>query len=74
MKVAFRCKRSRNVISFSDENDIESMRKHEGYEEVIDYAVQTNQEAHTDETNAPASAAQEVKRRVRPRKTESVVI
>ena len=34
--VSFKCKRSGNVVSFKDEDDIEKMRKHEGYEEVKD--------------------------------------
>ena len=32
--IQFRCKRSGNIISFTNEDDIEHMRKHEGYEEV----------------------------------------
>lgn len=32
--IAFRCKRSGNVIKVDSPDDIESMRKHEGYEEV----------------------------------------
>lgn len=32
--VKFRCKRSGNTVSFTLPHDIESMRKHEGYEEV----------------------------------------
>jgi len=32
--VSFRCKRSGNIVSFNDENDIEKMRNHEGYEEI----------------------------------------
>ncbi len=44
MKVSFRCKRSGNVVSFTNENDIEQLRKHEGYEEVKDQsAVPTEQ-------------------------------
>lgn len=35
MKVTFRCKRSGNTVSFINESDIQGMRKHEGYEEVI---------------------------------------
>lgn len=34
--VTFRCKRSGNLVSFTNENDIEGLRKHEGYEEVKD--------------------------------------
>lgn len=30
----FRCKRSGNTVSFTNENDIAGMRKHEGYDEV----------------------------------------
>ena len=32
----FRCKRSGNTVSFTNLNDIEGMRNHEGYEEVIE--------------------------------------
>lgn len=34
--VKFRCKRSGNCVSFTNENDIKGLRSHEGYEEVID--------------------------------------
>jgi hypothetical protein len=34
MKVTFRCKQSGNTVSFTDETDIASMRKEEGYIEV----------------------------------------
>ena len=34
--VVFKCKRSGNYVSFTLEGDIAGMRKHEGYEEVID--------------------------------------
>ena len=36
MTVTFRCKRSGNCVSFTNENDIAGLRKHEGYEEVKD--------------------------------------
>lgn len=32
--VFFKCKRSGNLVSFTNENDIEQLRKHEGYSEV----------------------------------------
>lgn len=32
----FRCKRSGNTVSFTNENDIEGLRVHEGYEEVLE--------------------------------------
>lgn len=36
MKVIFRCKQSGNCVSFTNEADIESMRKEPHYEEVKD--------------------------------------
>lgn len=45
MEVSFRCKRSGNVVKFTNENDIAGLRKHEGYEEVIDNALQKGEEA-----------------------------
>ena len=38
--VTFRCKRSGNTVSFKLPGDIESMRKHEGYEEVKQEVVE----------------------------------
>lgn len=35
-KVTFQCKRSGNFVSFSNENDVAGMRKHEGYKELKD--------------------------------------
>ncbi len=40
----FRCKRSGNTVSFSNENDIEQLRKHEGYEEVKHETKEANEE------------------------------
>lgn len=37
--VKFRCKISGNIISFSHPVDIESTRRHSGYEEVIETPV-----------------------------------
>jgi len=34
--VTFRCKRSGNTVSFTNENDIAGLRIHESYEEVIE--------------------------------------
>lgn len=36
----FRCKRSGNFVSFTSPDDIEAMRKHEGYEETKEEVVQ----------------------------------
>ncbi|KKT61763.1 MAG: hypothetical protein UW55_C0024G0015 [Candidatus Giovannonibacteria bacterium GW2011_GWA2_44_26] len=58
MKVIFRCKRSGNTVSFSNPNDIEQLRKHEGYEEVknADGRAQTE-----DVTGASAGTATSTK-------------
>lgn len=47
--VSFNCKRSGNVVSFNDENDIEKMRNHEGYEEVK-YELQEEETAKKRQT------------------------
>ena len=36
----FRCKRSGNCVSFTNEDDIRGLRVHEGYEEVFDTPVE----------------------------------
>jgi hypothetical protein len=36
MKIVFCCKRSGNKVAFTNESDIEQMRKHECYDEVKD--------------------------------------
>ena len=61
--VKFRCKRSGNFVAFSSEDDINHMRKHEGYEEIKD-------ETSSDEAvKVPQAAEAEVlKKRGRPRK------
>lgn len=43
-KVTFKCKRSGNLISFSNENDIAGLRKHEGYTEVVDTEIKPQKE------------------------------
>ena len=32
--IRFKCKRSGNIVSFSNEGDIAGLRKHEGYDEI----------------------------------------
>lgn len=45
--VTFRCKRSGNTVSFESPDDIEIMRKHEEYVEVVDETDEKIQkEAH----------------------------
>jgi len=39
----FRCKRSGNTVSFINDGDIQGMRKHEGYEEVIENGKSTTE-------------------------------
>lgn len=41
MMIAFKCKRSGNLVAFSDLDDIESMRKESGYVEVKEQSNET---------------------------------
>jgi hypothetical protein len=50
-KVTFRCKRSGNTVSFTNENDIEGLRKHEGYDEVKD--VETSETLKVEPQQTP---------------------
>lgn len=60
----FRCNRSGNTVSFTNENDIEGLRKHEGYTEVKDAET-----TETVKTEPQSPSTQEVlKRRGRPPK------
>ena len=59
IKVTFQCKRSGNFVSFTNENDIAGLRKHEGYNEVSEHG---NQEEIQQE------APKEVLKRGRPAK------
>jgi len=36
MEIIFKCKRSGNTVSFTNENDIAGLRSHDGYEEIKD--------------------------------------
>jgi hypothetical protein len=68
MRVFFKCKASGNKLGFSNEDDIQAMRKEEGYEEIKD-AVQLPEETPKQEIKAETKpAAQEVKKRGRPSK------
>ncbi len=51
--IIFRCKRSGNTVSFSNPNDIEQLRKHEGYEEVKDEIKAETVTAETSNTEVP---------------------
>jgi hypothetical protein len=61
--VTFRCKRSGNLVSFTNENDIEGLRAHEGYTEVIDAETTKTIQGESKETSP-----KEVLRRGRPPK------
>lgn len=50
----FKCKRSGNFVSFSNVNDVEGLRKHEGYEEVHAETIKTI------ETKSPKTTTKEV--------------
>ena len=57
-KVTFQCIRSGNRVSFTNENDIAGLRKHEGYKEIFDEVKE--------EVQAPA---EKVLKRTRPVKS-----
>ena len=65
MSATFRCKRSGNTVTFSNENDIEGMRKHEGYDEVIEVPAFLRP---ADPVTFEAPEIIEPKRRGRPRR------
>lgn len=44
-KVTFECVRSGNRVSFTNEDDIAGLRKHEGYREIKDEIQEVRQEA-----------------------------
>lgn len=56
--VTFQCRRSGNKISFTNENDIAQLRKHEGYLEV----------EVKDEEEVKEAAKEVLKKRGRPKK------
>lgn len=48
MKVFFRCKRSGNLVGFTNESDIEQLRKHEGYTEVKEDSTVPTEQSDSD--------------------------
>jgi hypothetical protein len=66
--VKFRCKRSGNSVSFSNEDDIRQMRSHESYEEIKDETDARSDEVQRQEASETQVLIPEVKRRGRPRK------
>lgn len=63
-KVTFKCKRSGNLISFSNENDIAGLRKHEGYVEIVD--VEASKAVQTEPTKATSKEVLSLKRGRKP--------
>lgn len=61
--VKFQCLRSGNTVSFSNENDIEGMRKHESYRE-----IHNEKEAIKEVAVENPDAEKVLKRLGRPRK------
>jgi hypothetical protein len=65
----FRCKRSGNTVSFTNENDIAGLRAHEGYVEVTLGVPNGYQKETCTEKDAGQDANEKVlKKRGRPRK------
>lgn len=65
MKVTFRCKQSGNTVSFTNESDIEMMRKEEGYEEVIENGTSEKIEVSESIVGNPDGAKDDKKREER---------
>jgi hypothetical protein len=67
--VTFRCKRSGNCVSFSNENDIAGLRKHEGYIEVKENGHEEVKEIKSpDETGKEVLKREVLKLKGRPKK------
>ncbi len=64
--VTFRCKQSGNTVSFSAQEDIESMRKEPHYEEVKNEFQETGKEETIQASDA--SGQDVLKKRGRPKK------
>ena len=68
--VTFRCKQSGNTVSFSAQEDIESMRKEEHYEEIKDGYEETRKEETVQDAvkdaDAPRQDVLTPKKRGRP--------
>ena len=69
MIVSFRCKRSGNVVSFYNQDDILGLRKHEGYMEIKD---ETNANEAVKVEEAPKAQVLVPKKKGRPFKTARV--
>lgn len=62
--VTFKCKRSGNKVSFTNENDIAQLRKHEGYLEIKEVQDEEVKEEKADEKRQVLS----LPKRGRPKK------
>jgi len=65
--VTFRCKRSGNTVSFLLPSDIEGMRKHEGYEEVIEHEKAKTEESRVGDPSESKEVKVLKKRGPKPR-------
>lgn len=61
-KTIFKCKRSGNTVSFTNENDISGMRKHEGYTEVKN--AETTEAVKIESQQAPTKKVLKLKPKV----------
>ena len=69
MITTFRCLRSGNCVSFSNENDIAGLRKHEGYIEVKENGNEESKEIKIpDETGKEVLKREVLKLKGRPKK------
>lgn len=74
MKVQFRCKESGNTVSFSDDLEIESMRKEQHYEEIKNESQETSIPNAPQEENANEARKERVlKKRGRPIRTDDMI-
>ena len=68
MSVTFRCKRSGNTVSFTNQDDIDGLRKHEGYDEVFENENVPTKEVEITAENSKEEVLTEKKKSGRPRK------
>jgi hypothetical protein len=67
--VTFRCKRSGNTVSFTNPDDIKSMRIHESYTEVLDERPRTERVPEKEEARKEVKV---LKKRGRPKTKNSL--
>lgn len=60
--VTFRCLRSGNTVSFTDEGDIAGLRTHEGYEEILN-EIEINEDANEESDVGDSSESEDEDRK-----------